>query len=185
MKNLFLTIIALLITLSLSSQEVDTEIKNLINTYVKSNTEAGIEAIDQTAVSKVFTGVFYKGLVGFNETGSGFSTCGTYNYFNVNGTKVIMTEAIHTDIECPVLMSMIKKEFLLKDENGAKLFEAALNSIYPVDEEKMKDMRHLKKDSQWIFVREKFFDDYTVFIVTTTAGGAITRIEAQLGYAMN
>ena len=185
MKKLVFTITALMITVSLSSQGVETNIKNLIDTYVKSNTEAEIEAIDQAAVNKVFNGVFYKVVVGYNETGSGLSYCGSSNYFNVNGAKVIMAESIHTDIECPLLMSMIKKEFLLKDENGAKLFETALNSIYPVEEGEMKDMKHLKKGSQWIFVRKKFFDDYTVFIVTTAASGAITKIEAKLGYPMN
>jgi hypothetical protein len=184
MKNLLFTIIALMVTLSLASQGVDANSKKLIDTYVKNNTQAELSTINQAAVSKVFTGTFFKGLVGFNETGSGLSNCGSDVYFNINGTTVTMVETIHTDLECPVLMSLIKKEFLLKDENGAKLFEAALNSIYPVDEKENKDIKHLKKGAQWIFVRNKFFDDYTVFILTTGANGAITKIEAKLGYAM-
>ncbi|HOW39625.1 MAG TPA: hypothetical protein PL123_03710 [Bacteroidales bacterium] len=184
MKNIFSILIALMITVSLSSQGVDANSKKLIDTYVKSNTEAELSTIDQAAVSKVFTGTFFKGLVGFIETGSGLSYCGSDVYFNINGTTVTMIETIHTDIECPVLMSLIKKEFLLKDENSAKLFEAALNTIYPVEENESQDIKHLKKGAQWIFVRKKFFDDFTVFIVTTAANGAITKIDATLGYAM-
>ncbi len=185
MKNIVTTIIALMITVSLSSQGVDANDSKLIDNFVKSNTRAEISGIDQADVSKVFTGVFYKVLVGYNETGSGLSYCGSDTYFNVNGTMVVMAESIHTDIECPVLLSLIKKDFLLKDENAAKLFESALNTIYPVGESEMGDVKHLKKDSQWIFVREKFFDDYTVFIVTVGADNAVTKIEAKLGYSMN
>ena len=173
-----------MITVSLSSQGVDANSKKLIDTYVKANTEAEITAIDQAAVSKVFTGVFFKVLVGFIETGSGLSYCGSDNFANVNGTTVKMLETIHTDLECPVLVSLIKKEFLLKDENTAKLFEAALNSIYPVEESDMKDVKHMKKGTEWIFVRKKFFDDYTVFAVTTAPNGAITKIKATLGYTL-
>ena len=96
-----------------------------------------------------------------------------------------MTEGIHTDLECPVLMSLIKKDFFLKDENSAKLFEASLNTLYPVDKKEIPNVKHLKKGSQWIFLRGKFFDDYTAFIVTTGANGAVTKIELKLSYPLS
>jgi hypothetical protein len=80
---------------------------------------------------------------------------------------------------------MIKKGFLLKDEAAAKLFEAALNVLYPLDEDKRASIRHMKKDTQWIFIRDKFFDDYTAFIVSVGPNGAISKIEVKLGYAVN
>jgi hypothetical protein len=96
-----------------------------------------------------------------------------------------MTEGIFMDLECPILMSMIKKNFLLKDENAAKLFEASLNVLYPVDEKEVQNIKHLKKGSQWIFLRGKFFDDYTAFIVTTGTNGIVTKIELKLSYPLN
>jgi hypothetical protein len=82
-------------------------------------------------------------------------------------------------------MSMIRKEFLLKDENTARLFESALNVLYPVDEGEVQNVKHLQKDSQWIFLRGKFFDDFTAFILTTGPNGAVTNIELKLAYAVN
>jgi hypothetical protein len=96
-----------------------------------------------------------------------------------------MIEPIHMDLECPVLMSIIKKDFLLKDENAAKLFEAALNVLYPVDEKEIQNVKHLNKDSQWIFLRGKFFDDFTAFIVTTGSNGVVTNVKLKLAYAVN
>jgi hypothetical protein len=43
----------------------------------------------------------------------------------------------------------------------------------------------MKKDSQWIFLREKFFDDYIAFVVTTAPDGKVTKIDLVLGYQLN
>jgi len=185
MKNRILSLIAFLLTACLSAQTIDNQSKKLIETFVKSNIDIQTEAIDQVAVSKVFTGIFYKLKVGFIETGVGASSCGSDNYININEATVKMIEGIFMDLECPVLMSMVKKNFLLKDESTAKLFEASLNVLYPVDEKEAQNIKHLKKGSQWIFVRGKFFDDYTAFIVTTGPNGIVTKIEVKLAYALN
>jgi hypothetical protein len=89
------------------------------------------------------------------------------------------------DLECPVLMSVIKKDFFLKDESTAKLFEAALNVLYPVDDDEIQNVKHLHKGSQWIFLRGKFFDDFTAIIVTTGSNGAVTNVDLKLAYTVN
>jgi hypothetical protein len=185
MKNLLLPLIALVISAGVSAQTVDTQSQKLIETFVKSNIEMELEAVDPAAVSKVFVGKFFKIMVSFVETGVGASSCGDHNFVNINGTAVSMVEPIHMDLECPVMLSLIKKDFLLKDENGAKLFEAALNVVCPVEAREMPNVKHLKKGSQWIFLRGKFFDDYTAYIVTTNPAGTIVKIELELGYTLN
>jgi hypothetical protein len=185
MKNLILSLITFLFTVCLSAQSIDSQSQKLIEAFVKSNIDIQSEAIDPAAVSKVFTGKFCKINVGFIESGAGSSSCGDNNYVNINETKIRMTEGIHMDLECPILMSMIKKDFLLKDENAAKQFEASLNVLYPVDEKEVPNIKHLKKGSQWIFLRGKFFDDYTAFIVTTATNGIVTKIEVKLSYPVN
>lgn len=184
MKNTILSLIAFLFTACLSAQTIDSQSQKLIEAFVKSNIDIKTEPIDQAAVSKVFTGIFYKLKVGFIETGVGAAPCGSNNYININGTTIKMTEGIFMDLECQVLMSLIKKNFLLKDENAAKLFEASLNVIYPVDEKEVPNIKHLKKGSQWIFLRGKFFDDYTAFIVTTGTTGIVTKIDLKLAYPL-
>jgi hypothetical protein len=184
MKNLFLSLIVFLFSVCLSAQTIDSQSQKLIEAFVKSNIEIQTEAIDQAAVSKVFTGIFYKIKVGFIETGVGASSCGSNNYINIKESTIKMIEGIFMDLEFPVLLSMIKKDFLLKDENAAKLFEASLNVLYPVDEKEVPNIKHLKKGSQWIFLRGKFFDDYTAFIVTTGTNGIVTKIEVKLSYPL-
>ncbi|MDQ1296489.1 MAG: hypothetical protein QG611_467 [Bacteroidota bacterium] len=185
MKKLISFLIALMFIVNLFAQTIAPESQKLIESFVKSNIDIQLEEVDPIVVSKVFTGTFFKIIVGFIETGTGASSCGSDNYINVNGSAVSLIEPIHMDIECPVLMSIIKKDFLLKDENTAKMFEAALNVLYPVKEDEIQNVKHLHKDSQWIFLRDKFFDDFTAFIVTTGSNGNVTNVELKLGYPVN
>lgn len=179
------SLIALFFIVNLFAQTIAPESQKLIEAFVKSNIDIKLEAVDQVTVSKVFLGTFYKINIGYIETGSGANSCGSDNYINVNGSAVNMIEPIHMDLECPVLMSMIKKDFLLKDDNAAQLFEAALNVLYPVDKDEIQNVKHLRKDSQWIFLRGEFFDDFTAFIVTTSTGGVVTKVELELAYTVN
>ncbi|MFN8241619.1 MAG: hypothetical protein U0X39_12830 [Bacteroidales bacterium] len=185
MKSILLFTAAIFTSTFLSGQTVDNQTQKLVGDFVRNNTDVRIEPVDNVATGKVFTGTFYKLIVGFIETGVGSSDCGDANYVNINGSNVKMAEPVHMDLECPVLLSIVKKDFLLKDENAAKLFEAAMNVIYPFDEKEKANVKHMKKGTQWIFLRGKFFDDYTAFIVTTAANGTITKIDLKLSYPVN
>ena len=185
MKNLLSTVISFLFIVNLSAQTINQTSQNLIETFVKSNIHIQLEEVDQTIVGNVFSGTFFKLKIGFIETGTGANPCGSDNYINVNGSVVTMIEPIHTDIECPVLMSAIKKNFLMTDENTAKQFEAALDVLYPVEKSEIQNVKHIHNDTQWVFLRGKFFDDYTAFIATTDSKGEITKIDLVLGYSVN
>lgn len=185
MKNLIGSVIFLMIFFNLSAQTINPASQKLIESFVKNNIDIQLETFDQAIVSKVFLGTFFKLNVGFIEAGAGVSTCGSDNYINVNGSSVNMIEPIHMDLDCPVLMSLIKKDFLLKDENTAKQFEACLNVLYPVDKNEIQNVRHLHKGSQWIFLRGKFFDDYTAFIVTVGTNGSVNKVELILSYKVS
>jgi hypothetical protein len=181
MKNLLTFIIILLFPAGMFAQTIDSQSQKLIDAFVKSNIDLKTVAINKAAVGKVFSGQFSKVLVGFIEA-AGTSWCGDTNYVNINEGKVKMIEGVHMDLEAPILLSVVKRDFLLKDEAGAKLFEAALNVLYPVEAKEKPNIRHMKKGTQWIFIRNKFFDAYTTFLVTVDAKGTISKIDLKLGY---
>jgi len=70
-------------------------------------------------------------------------------------------------------------------ESAAKLFEVTLNVLCPLGADELQNVKHLRRDSQWIFLRGKFFDDFTAFIVTTAPDGAVTKIELELAFVYN
>lgn len=180
MKTILLNLAFLLIPACLAAQTVSSQDEKAINDFLKKTLNQEIVEIAPDAVSKVFSGKFFKVSPGFDfPDGSGY--CTDYS-FNVNAGVIVVNEKFSTDMDLPQLLSIVKKGFLLKDEAAAKLFEAALNTLYPVDEDELPGIKHMKKGNQWIFLRDKFFDDQTGVIVTVSANGTIIKLEVKLGY---
>lgn len=180
MKTLLLYLALFLVPVSLTAQTVSSQDEKVINDFLTRTLNQEIEIVAPDAVSKVFVGKFFKVSPGFDfPDGSGY--CTDYS-FNVNGEVIVVNEKLSTDMDLPQLLSIVKKGFLLKDEASAKLFEAALNTLYPVDEKEMAVVKHMKKGNQWIFLREKFFDDQIGIIATISTNGTITKLQVILGY---
>ena len=180
MKTILLYLVLSLFSLSLAAQSVPAQDAKLMDDYIKSHMAPGTTVVSTAAISKVFTGNFYIVSPGFTYP-DGVGYCSDFN-FNITGSTLVIYEMLSEDKELPVLQKLVKKEFLLKDETGAKLFEAALNELYPVKDSEKPGIKHIKKNNQWIFLRGKFFDDQTAVIVTTDTKGTITKLEVKLAY---
>jgi len=180
MKTLLLYLALLFVPVCLTAQTVSSQDEKVIKDFLLKTLNQEVEVVAPEAVSKVFAGKFYKVSPGFDfPDGSGY--CTDYS-LNVNAGAVVVNEKFSTDMDLPELLSIVKKGFLLKDEAAAKLFEAALNTLYPVDEDELSGVKHMKKGTQWIFLRDKFFDDQTAVIATVSANGTITKLQVKLGY---
>jgi hypothetical protein len=164
----------------MAAQTIGVQDEKLMDDYIKKNLTSGKTIVGPMAVSKVFSGTFYIVSPGFTYP-DGVSYCSDF-CFNISAGVIVLYEQLTNDKELPVLLSLMKKGFLLKDEAGAKLFEAALNELFPVKENEKSGVRNMKKNNQWVFLRSKFFDDQTAVIVTTAANGTITKIEVKLSY---
>lgn len=180
MKTILLCLALLFVPVCLTAQTVSSQDDKAIKDFLLKTLNHEVEVVAPEAVSKVFVGKFYKVSPGFDfPDGSGY--CTDYS-FNVNAGVIVVNEKFSTDMDVPQLLSIVKKGFLLKDEASAKLFEAALNTLYPVDEDEVAALKHMKKGNQWIFLRDKFFDDRTAVIATVSANGTITKLQVILGY---
>jgi hypothetical protein len=180
MKKLLLYLVALLFSLSIAAQEINEQNQKLMDEYLKSKFYSEKEVMGPTALSKVFSGIFYKVQSGFMFVSG--TSLGSNVFLNISEGKITEVEELTHDRELPLLLALVKKEFSLKDEPGAVLFEAALNELYPVEEKEKAGIKHMRKNNQWIFIRGKFFDNYTALIVTTGSNGVVTRIEVKLSY---
>lgn len=180
MKILLFFLITFILPLSIAAQTIDPQSEKLMDDLVQKSLFTEKTVIGPEGVSKVFTGKFFHVKAGFNEV-NGSSMCGDFN-LNINNGKIIIFEQLDTDKELPLLFSLLKKDFLLKDEPAAGLFEAALNELYQLDEKEKTVVKHMKKNNQWIFIRDKFFDNYTAIIATTGTSGAVSKLEVILSY---
>jgi len=135
--------------------------------------------LESVALKKVFGATFYNVKVKIKKDG-GSSTSDMLlvkkdgNFVDIEGTS--------TTKKMPGLGSLIAKDFKLKSEADAKVFEEALDKLYPIRSfGGDKETKAVKKTSSgWVFVRGKFFKSLKGFEVTTDAKGAVTAIKYNL-----
>jgi hypothetical protein len=90
--------------------------------------------------------------------------------------KDVSLPEINADL--PALKSLVKPDFKLKGDAAGKVFEEALDLLYPVDvryDEKRKAVRHV--GAEWLFIRGTFIADFKGLVVTTDADGTIRSIK--------
>ena len=183
MKKLILYSFIFLFSSTLSGQKVPDNDKAAINGYINKMMYLDIKPVVSDALPAVFAGKFYIVHQEFKFDTSGTWICQNIK-LNVNGSSVSYLEGLNSDMVVNSLPIMFKKDFLLKDENAAAKFESALNVIYPVEDRDKGQIKHMKKGDQWIFIRGKFFDNFSAMIITVDPKGAITRVTYSLDYKM-
>jgi hypothetical protein len=83
-----------------------------------------------------------------------------------------------TNADLPGLKSLVRAGFKLKSEADGKMFEQALDLLYPVDvryDEKRKAVR--QAGTEWTFIRGAFIGNFKGLVVTTDGIGTVTSIK--------
>ena len=135
--------------------------------------------IESLALQKVFSATFYQVKIAIKQ-GGGTST--STMSLALNQGKFVDLETNGTNQKMPVLLSVVKKDFKLKSESDAKVFQEALDKVYPIRGfGSDKDVKAIKKtDAGWTFIRGKFFKNLSGFIIKTDAAGSIKAIDFSL-----
>lgn len=186
MKRNVLFIFIMLLTMKTFAQQIDSATEKIINDYVISRLIIEKEPADPSLLSQVFSGKFYKVNTFYyyasrEENSESSAACNQF-WLNVDNGKLTEVQQLFSDSNLPDVLSLLKKDFFLKDEASALKFENALNALFPVDEKEKLNIKHMKKNFQWIFLRGKFFDDSTAVIVTTNPNGSVSKVEVVLAY---
>ena len=100
------------------------------------------------------------------------------------GDKVFLLEDRSTTQRMPVFLSAIRKDFRIKSDEDAALFENTLDRIFPMDnssmqkDEKYKEIRRTGQTAT--FIRGAFFQNRKGFVLTLGADGTITGVTYSL-----
>lgn len=186
MKKTLLILSILLSTMNIFAQKIDSATEKLINDYVIGRMIIEKEPADPAMLSQVFSGKFYKVNTFYiyttrEENHESSAACNQF-WINVDNGKVTEVQQLSSDSNLPDVLSLLKKDFRLKDEASAVKFEKSLDALFPVEKDDVQNVKHMKKSNQWIFIRGKFFDDNTAVIVTTNTDGTVSKIEVLLTY---
>jgi hypothetical protein len=180
MKRVFsASVTAMILALSAAGQPVATGDNALIDNYINSTITIRKEKIASDAVASVFKGTFYYATPAYNRDGA-VSSCEKYCVVIEDG-KISELDQITETRTLERLGALIRKEFVIKDEADASLFESALDALYPLDwSDEPSDKRHFFSDGRWIFTRGRFFDSLKAFIITPDPDGGILQVDFDL-----
>lgn len=186
MKKILFFLFVMLLSVNISAQQIDSVTEKLINEYVITRMIIEKEPADPALTNQVFSGKFYKVntfyIYATREENSESSAACNQFWLNVDNGKVTEVQQLSSDSNLPDVLSLLKKDFRLKDEASAVKFEQSLNALFPVDKDDVLNIKHMKKNNQWIFIRGKFFDDNTAVIATTNPDGTVSKVEVLLAY---
>lgn len=172
MKKKLFYLIVFLFPVYCSAQQIDEKSQKLIDEYIKTSTQVTTVAIDPQITSKIFYGNFFRTKLEGRLYPGGNDGREPYDdfVFNINENK--MTEF---NAEYNKMIPLVRKEFLLKDEASAALFEKALFSFYPGNRTIVKKT-HKKSGNNWLFTATDT-DLTKTYVVTVTPAGKITKID--------
>jgi hypothetical protein len=154
-----------------SAQELSEKENSLLDNFIKSKISIKKEKVVSDTLEKVFTGTFFKVDAGFSF-GDGGMLSGLL--FVLKNEKMIenvgRTDSLNT------LLSLVRKDFYLKTEADAKIFETSLDKLFPISWTSTEEKEHLKINNKWYFIRAKFFDSKSGYIVTLDKNSNIADI---------
>lgn len=164
--------------LNINAQETKDNDKILIDNFIKSISIVEKEEIVSDTLAKVFSGKFYLAYMAFNVDG-GTASCSDYRLVIKDG-KLTELEILSSKKKLDILYSFLQDNFQIKNENDAKIFETALDKIYPLGWSEAEAKERMKIDNKWYFIRGKFFDTKKGFIITLDQNSRISQIDYDL-----
>jgi hypothetical protein len=164
---------------SANAQEIPANHVQLMDDFIfKTMTIEKTEIVSDT-LAKVFYGNFYQVTPTYHRN-EGKSSCERYSVVIRDG-RLSELEGQDGGQTFFVLFSLVKEGFVIKNETDAKIFEGALDHIYPFGwPEEPADKKILKQDGQWLFLRGDFMGSKKGFIVSVDPGGRISQIDYNL-----
>jgi hypothetical protein len=177
MKKLLYTLLICCFPSLLCAQEIPATDNLLIDKFMQSIVIIEKENLKSDTLQKVFPCALYKVSQWMIVEKDNSFACGSYIVAIKDG-KLIELQQPSTNRTLDVLFSLLSKTFSIKNETDARVFETALDKIYPIlipSDNEFKE--HFKKANKWYFVRGGFFDNRSGFVLTMDQKFKITSIE--------
>ena len=177
MKKSLSLLVLFCIPLIISAQNIPASDNLLIDKFIQSVTVIEKERLASDTLQKVFPCTLYKVSLWLTVDKDDSFACGSYTVAIKDG-KLIELQQPSTNKPLDQMLLILSKTFTVKNETDAKVFEAALDKLYPIIMGSDKEFKeHFKKANKWYFVRGGLFEDRMGFVLTTDQSSKVTAIE--------
>jgi hypothetical protein len=182
LKVRFLTGLALLaiVALAMPSQAASADTDPIKEAVLKMY-DISYAPVQSPIMSKIYSATFYDVTISLKR---GDTVESGKLLVARDGDKVFLLEDRSSTQPMPSFLSAIRKDFRIKGNEDAALFESTLDLIFPVEDTvneknlKYKEMRLTGKTAT--FIRGAFFENRKGFVLTLGADGAITGVTYSL-----
>ena len=158
-------------TLKINAQEISEKENTLLDDFIKTKISITKEKIVSDTLEKALTGTFFKVDAGLSLGDGGIYSALIFVLKDENMVEYVgRTDSLNT------LLSLVRKDFYLRTEADAKIFETSLDKLFPMSWTSADEKEHLKIKNQWYFIRGKFFDSKSGYIVTLDKNSNISNI---------
>jgi hypothetical protein len=149
----------------------------MIDSFIKTKITIEKEKIESDTLARVFNGVFYRIGAGYAFSENNGGTCSNDIFVLDKGVLRVLENSMDS---IKTLVSLVREGFYLKSPTDAKIFEVALGKIYPEEKSKQEYKENLKVNNKWYFLRDKFFDSKSGYIVSLDKNSKIINISYSL-----
>jgi hypothetical protein len=156
--------------------ELTADEKTFLDQHVSDVVKTESVRLSDPAVVKVFATPFYTLNIAIDDGDGGTSSNSAI--VARRDDKLVSIHRPGTDGDHPEIQQMFRPDFRLKNDNDARVLQAALDAVFPIigsSDQKAKTFKHA--GHEWKFVRGEFFDAKMGFVVTTDDSGAITGVK--------
>ncbi len=131
------------------------------------------ERLGDAAVTSVFAPAIYRVKIIINDPNGNPTTSVLVAR---SGNTIVPVSQPGEERDCPEIHKLLRPTFRLNGDAAAATVQSALDAVFPIfgPDADVKAIRHT--GNQWTFVRGKFFENATGFVLTTDATGRITGV---------
>ncbi|MFM2590185.1 hypothetical protein [Vibrio sp. TBV020] len=155
---------------------VESQITDIVTTWF----DVEVKKVKSLAVRASFDCEFYSGTPTINTT-DGSSSFGDHYFLHSNGkVEAIVTPS--TTQPLPQVTQCIKKDLVISNTEEAEVVLEALGDIFHAMNSSFREVEPhvIRKETHWELINDKFFDDYSGYIVKTAPDGTVKSISYSL-----
>lgn len=172
---------SVLLLTSVFSASVSASIESQISDIVKTWFSVEVKKVKSLAIRAVFDCDFYSATPTVSTT-DGSSSFGDHYFLHKDG-QVELISSPSTTQPLPEFTQCFKKEFVITNGEDAEVLLEALSSIFHTYNSSFREVEPyvLQKETHWELIHDKFFEDYSGYVVKTAPDGTIK----SLSYSLN
>lgn len=167
-KIIFISIAISLFCTHIYAQGISQKDNASIDNLFRSNLVINKESIVSDTLSMVFKGNFYM-------VDPKIKLEDEEDVYSCRTLISIVNGVIYNRLDTS-LLPVLQDNFYIRTEKDAKIFETALDKLYPVQEDEKELKEHLKSGNIWYFIRSDFFEDKSGYKVTINKDSKVTGI---------